>query len=103
MCRRFDTIPACDRQLGGQTDGQTDGRNCRSYYSVCNVSIAARCKNLLSSNISSTYPHNMVNFGSLASEIDPVVWGTPANFNGIAIIVLFNAISQGAVVVLRIL
>jgi len=45
----------------------------------------------------------MVNFGSLASEIDPVVWGTPANFNGIAIIVLFNAISQGAVVVLRIL
>jgi len=24
----------------------------------------------------------MVNFGSLAAEIDPVVWGTPANFNG---------------------
>ena len=24
MCRRFDTIPACDRQ----TDGRTDGRNC---------------------------------------------------------------------------
>ena len=27
-------------------------------------------------------PHNMVNFGPLAAEIDPVVWGTPANFNG---------------------
>ena len=25
--------------------------------------------------------HNMVNFGILAAEIDPVVWGTPANFN----------------------
>jgi len=23
----------------------------------------------------------MVNFGQLAPEIDPVVWGTPANFN----------------------
>ena len=25
MCRRFDTIPACDRQTDGRTDGQTDG------------------------------------------------------------------------------
>ena len=24
----------------------------------------------------------MVNFGALAAEIGPVVWGTPANFNG---------------------
>ena len=39
-------------------------------------------KNLLSSNISSTCPHNMVNFGPLAPESGPVVWGTPANFNG---------------------
>ena len=38
-------------------------------------------KKLLSSNISSICPHNMVNFGPLAAEIDPVVWGTPANFN----------------------
>jgi len=37
--------------------------------------------NLLSSNMSSTCPHNMVNFGPLAAEIDPVVSGTPANFN----------------------
>jgi len=28
---------------------------------------------LLSSNMSSTCPHNMVNFGLLAAEIDPVV------------------------------
>jgi len=39
-------------------------------------------KNLLSSNISSTYVRNMVNVGPLATEIGPVVWGTPANFNG---------------------
>jgi len=41
-----------------------------------------RKKNLLSSNMSSRCPHNMTNFGPLAAEIDLVVWGTPANFNG---------------------
>jgi len=29
---------------------------------------------------------NMVYFGPLAAEIDPVVWGTPANFNGFLIL-----------------
>jgi len=43
-------------------------------------------KNLLSSNISSRRPHNMMNFGPLAVEIDPVVWGNPANFNGFRIL-----------------
>ena len=38
-------------------------------------------KTLLSSNISRTCPHSMVNFGPLAAEIGPVGWGTPANFN----------------------
>jgi len=41
-------------------------------------------KNLLSSNISSTCPHNMVNFGPLVAEIVSLVWGTPGNFNGFA-------------------
>jgi len=31
--------------------------------------------------MSATCPHNTVNFGQLAAEIGPVVWGTPANFN----------------------
>jgi len=31
-------------------------------------------KNLLNSNTSPTYPHNMVNFGPLASEIGSLVW-----------------------------
>ena len=28
----------------------------------------------------------MVNFGPLAAEIDPVVWGAPANFNGFRVL-----------------
>jgi len=43
-------------------------------------------KNLLSGNISSTCPHNMVNFGPLAAEIGSVIWGTPANFNGFRVL-----------------
>jgi len=34
--------------------------------------------------MSSTCPHNMVNFGPLAAKIDPVVWGTPPNLTGFA-------------------
>jgi len=43
-------------------------------------------KNLLSSNICSRCPDNMVNFGLPAAEIDPVVCGTPANFNGFLVL-----------------
>jgi len=28
----------------------------------------------------------MVNFGPLAAEISPVVWGTPGNFNGFRVL-----------------
>jgi len=28
----------------------------------------------------------MVNFGPLAAEIGPVVWGTPSNFNGFCVL-----------------
>ena len=45
-----------------------------------------RKKNLLSSNISSTCPRNMVKFGSLTAEIGSVVWGTPTNFNGFCVL-----------------
>jgi len=44
-------------------------------------------KKLLNSNISSTCPHNMVNFGPLAAEIDSLVWATPANFKGFRVLV----------------
>jgi len=43
-------------------------------------------ENVLSSNISSTCPHNMVNFGLLAAEIVSLVWGTRANFNGFRVL-----------------
>ena len=43
----------------------------------------------ISSNMSSRCPHNMVNFGPLAADIDPVVWGTPANFNGFRVLAAF--------------
>ena len=43
-------------------------------------------KKLLSSNISSTCSHNMVNFGPSTAEIGSGVWGTPANFNGFRVL-----------------
>jgi len=43
-------------------------------------------KNLLNANIFPTWPHNMVNFGPLATEICWQVWGTPANFNGFCVL-----------------
>ena len=49
-------------------------------------------KNLLSSNIFSTCPHNMVTFGPLAAEIVSLVWGTPANFNGFGVLAALHGI-----------
>jgi len=54
---------------------------CRAIYpQLRHVSTIG--KNLLNSNISPTWPHNMVNFGLLTAEIRSGVWGTPADFNG---------------------
>jgi len=56
-----------------------------AYIFATKARIDNRKKNFLSSNISSTRPHNTVNFGPLAADIGPVVWGgIPANFNGFA-------------------
>jgi len=52
---------------------------CRAIFSQI-MQISTIGKNL-SSNISPTCSHNMVNFGPLATEIGSLVWGTPANFN----------------------
>jgi len=46
----------------------------------------AHIDNQKKSNISSTSSHNMVNFSPLADETGPVVWGTPANFNGFCVL-----------------
>jgi len=53
-------------------------------------------KNVLNSNISSTCPHNMVNFDPLTVEIRLPVWGTPAHFNGFRILA---ALLHGTLVV----
>ena len=42
---------------------------------------------MLNSNISSTRPRNMVNFGPLVAEIVSGVWGTPTDFNGFSVLV----------------
>jgi len=57
------------------------------YIFATKARIDNRKKNLLSSNISSRCPYNMVNFGLLTAEINPVVWGTQLiNFNGIRVL-----------------
>ena len=48
------------------------------YIVATKARIDNREKNL-SSNISSRCVHNMVNFGLLEAEIDPVVWGTTSH------------------------
>ena len=53
-------------------------------------------KKMLSSNISSRCPHNMVNFGLLPAEIISLVWDTPANFNGFRVL---TALLHGTLVV----
>jgi len=53
-------------------------------------------KKSLSSNISSTCPHNMMNFSRLAAEIVSLVWGTPDNFNGFRVLA---ALLHGTLVV----
>jgi len=56
------------------------------YIFATKAHIDNRKKNLLSSNISSTCPHIMVNFSLLAAEIVSLVWGTPTNFNGFRVL-----------------
>jgi len=59
------------------------GHHCTTLFGYIFASKACidNRKNTLNSNISSTCPHNMVNFGPLATEIHWRVWGTAANFN----------------------
>ena len=66
------------------------------YIFATPARIDNRKKNLLSSNISSTCPHNMVNFGPLAGEIVSLVWGTRGNFSGFRVMA---ALLHGTLVV----
>jgi len=53
-------------------------------------------KKMLNSNISPTYPYNMLNFGKQAAEIVSLVWGTSANVNGFRVL---SALLLGTLVV----
>jgi len=66
------------------------------YIFATKAHVDNRKKNLLSSNISSTCPYNIVNFGPLAAESGSLVWGTPANFNGFRVLA---ALLHGTLVV----
>ena len=59
----------------------TIGQLCRAVSSQLRH-ISTIGKKLVKHRISSTSPHNMVNFYLLTAEICWRVWGTPANFNG---------------------
>jgi len=77
-----------------QIQGAKVAKNChlRTIAQLCRAissqlrHVSTIGKKLLSSNISSRCPHDMVNFGPLAAEIDPVVWGIPANFSGFRVL-----------------
>ena len=76
-------------------------RHLGTIAQLCRAIFATRAlidnrKKILSSNISSTCSHNMVNFGPLAAEIVSLVWGTPANFNGFRVLA---ALVHGTLVV----
>jgi len=58
------------------------------YVFATKARVDNRKKNLLNSNTSLIHPHNigLVNFGPLMAEIDSLVWGTHANFNGFLVL-----------------
>jgi len=79
---RFET---CCTRLAESTGRKNSpsGHNCTTllgYIFATKARIDNRKKSL-SSNTSSTCPHNMVNFGRLTAEIGSVIWGTPPNVN----------------------
>ena len=66
------------------------------YIFATKTRIDNRKKNLLSSSVSPTCPHNIVNFHPLAAEVRWRVWDTPGNFNGFCILA---ALLHGTLVV----
>ena len=75
------TQKSCQKSSSGHHRTTLSG-----YIFATKAGIDNRKKNLLNRNISSTCPHNMVNFGPLTAEIGSGVWGTPANFNGFRVL-----------------
>jgi len=83
-CTRLTENTGCKKVAKNRHLG-TIAQLCRAISSQLRH-ISTIGKNLLSSNMSSRCPHNMVNFGPLAAEISLPVWGTAANFNGFRVL-----------------
>ena len=83
-CMRFAENTACKKSPKSRHLG-TIAQLCQAISSQLRH-VSTIGKNLLSSSISSTCPHNMVNFGPLTAEICWPVWRTPANFNGFRVL-----------------
>jgi len=69
--------------------------NFSGYIFATEARIGNWKKILLKSNVSPTWPYNMVNVGPLTVEIDSGVWDTAANFNRFRILA---ALLQGTLV-----
>jgi len=84
----------CCKRLAGNAWRKNDAKNrhLRTIAQLCRAissqlrHMSTIGKNMLSSNISSICPYNMVNFGALAAEIVSLVLGTSANFNGFRVL-----------------
>ena len=82
----------CYTWLSGNTRCKKVAKNCRlgTIAQLCRAissqlrHVATIGKNLLSSNICSTCPHNMENFGPLAAEIISLVWAPHVISTGFA-------------------
>jgi len=84
----------CCKRLAGNTGRKNDAKN-RHLSTIAQVCwaissqlrhISTVGKNLLSSNISSRCPYNMLNFGPVTAETDWRVWSTPSYFNGFRVL-----------------
>ena len=88
----------CCTRLAGNAGRKNDAKNRHlgTIAQLCRViswqlrHVSTIGKKLLSSNISSTCPYNMVNFGILAAEIISLVWGTPANGDGFRVLAVLQ-------------
>jgi len=84
-----------DENTGPKKSPSGQHRTTLSVYIFVTKACIHNGKNLLSSNISSTCPRNMLNFGPLTAEIGLPVWGTRAHFNGFRVLA---ALLHGTVV-----
>jgi len=78
----------CSTRLAENTGRKNVAKNrhLRTIAQLCRAIIATKAridnrKKVISSNMSSRYHHNMVNFGPLAADIVSLVLGTPPHFN----------------------